>query len=349
MSSLIGPIKIGKTTFPSNIFYAPLAGCSDFPFRKISSLYGRPGLQFCEMVKMDALVRLDAKTFRFIDYSQDMHPIGAQLCGSTVRFVGPAAKILEDLGFDSIDLNCGCPVDKVTKDKSGSALLKEPWRIGELISTIKSYVKVPVTVKIRAGWDEKSLVATDIVRIAELAGADAVTVHARTREQGYVGPAKWEWIKECVLAARSIKIIGNGDIFSPQDALRMLQETGCHGVLVARGTMGAPWIAEEVRQHAEGKFIRTRTLEERRRVLEEHFEWIMRYQNDHQALIDLRRVGCWYFPKMKGTRQFREAISHAKSLSEAQQLIHTFQFEEEEEIPDIKQSKTIGSSGLECC
>lgn len=331
MTHYIRPITIGPRTFQNNIFYAPLAGCSDFAFRKMSSLYGQPGLQFCEMVKMDALVRLDTKTFRFIDYSVDMHPIGAQLCGSNLRVVGPAAKILEDLGFDSIDLNCGCPVDKVTKDKSGSALLKEPWIIGEIVSTIKKYVKVPVTVKIRAGWDEKHIVAAEIVRIAELAGADAITVHARTREQGYVGPAKWNWIKECVQAARTIKVIGNGDIFTPQDAIRMLEQTGCHGVLVARGAMGAPWIAEEIKCHDKGLPLAPRTLEQRREVLKEHFAWVMRYQNDHQALIDLRRIGCWYFPKMKGTKHFREAISHAKNLEEAQHLIATFQFEEGDE------------------
>lgn len=325
----IKPIQIGKREFSSNIFYAPLAGCSDYPFRMMSALFGKPGIHFCEMVKMDALIRNDVGTFHILDYAASMHPIGAQLCGSKPEIAGQAARMIEELGFDSLDLNCGCPVDKVTKDGSGSGLLKEPYRVGDIVANMVSAVKIPVTVKIRAGWDEDQLVYKDLVRIVELAGASAITLHARTREQGYTGNAKWPWISECVKAATKIPVIGNGDIFTAQDALKMLEETGCHGVLVARGTMGQPWIAEDIRRLDAGLPIHEKTLADRRQMLLEHLHYTKIYQNDRKALVDMRRVGCWYFPKAKGTRQFRDAIAHATSLSDVEELIKTFPFGDE--------------------
>src|ERR1700676_2979243 len=161
MKFLTKPLQLGSLNLSHRIFYAPLAGCSDFPFRKMSAMY-RPGLMYCEMVKMDALVRYDAGTFHILDYSADMHPIGAQICGSKPSLAGQAAKIIEDLGFDVVDLNCGCPVDKVTKDGSGSGMLKTPELIGEVIANMVAMVKIPVTVKIRAGWDDDSINAAQI-------------------------------------------------------------------------------------------------------------------------------------------------------------------------------------------
>lgn len=315
--------KLGNLELPSNIFYAPLAGCSDYPFRKMSSFY-KPGLQFCEMVKMDALVRYDKGTFQMLDFDPDMHPMGAQLCGSKVEFAGLAAKMLEEMGFDVIDLNCGCPVDKVTSDGSGSGLLKNPKKIGDLIANMVAKVKVPVTVKIRAGWDESNLVAPEITQIAEQAGAKAITIHGRTRVQGYRGPAKWGWIRECREVAKSIKIIGNGDLFSATDVERMFDEVGCDAVLIARGTLGNPWICEDVYRHFEKKDPIIRTLEERRQALKRHFEITTAYQNDKRSLTDMRRVGCWYVNKTSGSKEFRQKISHATSIDEVRDLILNF-------------------------
>src|SRR3984957_5266185 len=156
MSFYQTPFLLGKTVLRNNIFYAPLAGCPDFPFRRMSAHY-RPGLMYCEMVKMDALIRHDPGTYHFLDYSPDMHPIGAQICGSKPGVAAQAAKIIEDLGFDVIDLNCGCPVDKITKDGSGSGMLKTPELIGEVLANMVAAVRIPVTVKIRAGWDESQI------------------------------------------------------------------------------------------------------------------------------------------------------------------------------------------------
>jgi nifR3 family TIM-barrel protein len=326
--NFVQPITLRKREFSSNVFYAPLAGCSDFPFRKMSARFS-PGLMYCEMVKMDALVRYDSGTFHILDYSRDMHPIGGQICGSKPEIAGKAAKIVEDLGFDVVDLNCGCPVDKVTKDGSGSGLLKNPNIIGDIIANMVASVKIPVTVKIRAGWDEDSLVFREIVKIAESAGACALCIHARTRQQGYEGSANWSWIKEAKEAAKEIKIIGNGDLFSADAAIRMFEETGCDAVLISRGTMGQPWIAHDIARLARGENIPYRTVQERKELLLEHFNCSIGYGSDRRAVLDMRRVGCWFFKKAKGNKSFRDAISHAQTVEEMRSLILDFQVDEE--------------------
>lgn len=336
------PFKLGNVTLPNNIFYAPLAGCSDFPFRKMSAKY-RPGLMYCEMVKMDALVRHDPSTFHILDYSPDMHPIGAQLCGSKPSIAGQAAKILEELGFDVIDLNCGCPVDKVTKDGSGSAMLKTPDLIGEVIASIVAAVKIPVTVKIRAGWDEKNIIAKDIVKIAEQAGAQAICIHGRTRQQAYRGPANWEYIKECKEVAQTIKIIGNGDVLDGPSTKKIFEQTGCDAVLVARGTMGQPWIVEDIIRYLEELDPISRNLEDCRQALYEHFLFTQQYHNDHRVCVDMRRVGCWYLKKSAGTRSFRELISRADSLDQIKDLILNFP------LGEMIEEKCDSVDEVDCC
>ncbi|MDF2577088.1 MAG: dus [Chlamydiales bacterium] len=323
MNYLKKQFKLGSLELPSNIFYAPLAGCSDYPFRMMSKRHGSPGLMYCEMVKLDALVRHDANTYKLLDYHHSMHPIGAQLCGSRPELAAAAGRTLEDLGFDVIDLNCGCPVDKVTKDGSGSGLLKNPQKIGEIISNLVAVVKIPVTVKIRAGWDEQSLVTAEITEIAEQAGAVAITVHGRTREQGYKGPANWDHIKLAKQVAKKIAVIGNGDLFEPEDAKKMFAYTGCDGVLVARGTMGQPWIAQDIYNLLQGTPINQRTPAEYLQALLEHIDIISEYQEEYAAVVDIRRIGNWYMKETPGVREFRNAISRVETVQEAKDLINT--------------------------
>ncbi|MFI0435370.1 MAG: tRNA dihydrouridine synthase DusB [Parachlamydiaceae bacterium] len=323
MTFLTHPIKLGSLKLPHRIFYAPLAGCSDFPFRKMSAKY-RPALMYCEMVKMDAVIRHDPGTFHILDYSIDMHPIGAQLCGSKPAVAGKAAKMIEDLGFDVVDLNCGCPVDKVTKDGSGSGMLKTPELIGDVISSMVAAVKIPVTVKIRAGWDEQQMNAVEIVKIAEQAGAKAICIHGRTRQQGYRGPANWDHIKACKEAANTILVIGNGDVVDGPSSEKIQAQTGCDAVLIARATMGQPWIVEDILCHLNGEPAKERSLEDCRKALFEHFLYTQSYHHDHRVCVDMRRVGCWYLKKSSGTRQFRELISRAKNLQEIHDLILHF-------------------------
>jgi tRNA-dihydrouridine synthase B len=326
MKFLKAPFSLGSLSLPNNIFYAPLAGCSDLPFRSMACRY-RPGILYSEMVKIDALVRNDPHTYRLLDYTSDMHPIGAQICGSKPKLAATSAKIIEDLGFDVVDFNCGCPVDKVTKDGSGSAMLKTPELIGEILSEVIAAVKIPVTVKIRAGWDEQTINAPLITEIAEAAGAQAIAIHGRTRAQAYKGAANWEYIRACKQAAKKILVIGNGDVFDAQSALRMFQVTGCDAVLVSRGTMGQPWIVEDILDLLMENPLKTRGVSTVRETLLDHFETIIRYQNEKQSLLDFRRVGCWYLKKCEGVRTLRMQLNQASSTSEVFTLIHQFQWD----------------------
>lgn len=304
------------------IVYAPLAGCSDFPFRKMSARY-RPDLMFCEMVKMEALLRNVPTTYRMLEYSEEMRPIGGQICGSKLELAAPAAKIIEDLGFDVVDFNCGCPVDKIAKDGSGSAMLKQPELIGEMIAAMVAAVNIPVTLKIRIGWNENSINAVEVTKIAEQAGATAIFVHGRTRSQAYRGPANWEYIKACKEAAGKIRVIGNGDVFSAEAALRMFHETGCDGVLVSRGTMGQPWIVQNIRAALKGEPLYEPTFEACKQALLDHFTLSTQYKSERGALIDMRKVCCWYLKNTKGAKELRAQASRAASLEEVECLIQS--------------------------
>lgn len=319
--------QLGSLTLPNNIFYAPLAGCSDLPFRLMSAKY-KPGLMYCEMVKMDALIRNDSHTFRILDYVAGMHPIGAQICGSKPEIAGACARMAEDLGFDVIDLNCGCPVDKVTKDGSGSGMLKTPDLIGETLIEMKRAVRIPVTVKIRTGWDEQHINAPLITKIAEEAGADAICIHGRTRQQGYTGPANWDHIAACKREAKRIKVIGNGDVFDAESAERMFAYTKCDAVLVSRGTMGQPWIAEDIKRLFQKEQPRIRTPRDIKEALLEHFSYILEYQNERRSLLDFRRVGCFYLKKCRGAKILRSAINQSQSTKQAFDAIEEFPWEE---------------------
>lgn len=325
MKTPIKPIQIGKITLPKNVFYAPLAGCSDFPFRQMSAKYA-PGLMYCEMVKMEPLVRRDKTTLRLLDYAENMRPIGAQLCGSNPKIAAQAAKMIEELGFDVIDLNCGCPVDKVTKDGSGSGMLKNPQLIGEVLSEMISAVSIPVTVKIRAGWDEEHIIATQVTEIAEQAGAQAITIHGRTREQAYRGEANWDHVKACKQVAKQIKVVGNGDLFNAEAVKKMFEYTECDAVLVARGTMGQPWISEDIVHTLEKKDLVKRTLEDSRKALLEHFYYMTAYHEERRVILEMRKVGCWYFKQEAGVRHFRSAISQVSSLEEIAHAIKEYSF-----------------------
>ncbi len=314
------PYQLGKLILPNNIFYAPLAGCSDFPFRRMSARY-RPGLMFCEMVKMDPLVRDDSYTLSLLDYEESMRPIGAQICGSKVELAAASAKRIESLGFDLVDLNCGCPVDKVTKDGSGSGLLKTPEKIGEIISQMVNAVKIPVTVKIRIGWDEEHINAEEITKIAEAAGAVSIAIHGRTREQAYRGPARWEPIRQCKAAANKIRVVGNGDLFSKESVSKIFEETGCDAALIARGTMGSPWIVQEILAHLQGQIVTPKTHLECFEALCEHYEYMKEYHVERQVVVDMRRVAPWYIKNIFGAAHLRAQFNQAQSIEAIDALL----------------------------
>jgi tRNA-dihydrouridine synthase B len=301
---------------PNNVVYSPLAGCSDYPFRRMVRKY-HEGLIFCEMVKMDALVRHDQSSYHILDYDELMHPIGAQLCGSNLNFVVEASKIIEDLGFDVLDLNCGCPVDKVVRD-GGSGLLKTPDLIGELLCKMVNAVNIPVTVKIRAGWDDNSVNVEETTRIAEEAGASAIFIHGRTRKQGYRGKACWDYIRQGKDVAKEMPVFGNGDVFDKISAENMMEETGCDGVLISRGTLGQPWLGREILED-------TPVYRDCLEVLFEHFEYILQYYDSRRAVLDARKIGCWYVKNVPGARELRAAISKVKTIDEIRKMFESWE------------------------
>lgn len=323
----VKPLQLGNLTLPVNVLYAPLAGCSDYPFRKMNSFF-KPVLTFCEMVKMDALIRNDSNTFRLLDFDKDMHPIGAQLCGSKPHLAGPCARMIEDLGFDVLDLNCGCPVDKVTKDGSGSGMLKQPELIGEVLHEMVKAVSIPVTVKIRAGWDESSINAPLITKIAEEAGAKAITIHGRTRVQAYKGASNWDHIKACKDVAKQIKVIGNGDILDGPSAKAVFDQTGCDGILISRGTLGKPWIAEEIIQYLQEGYAEEKSPDDFKKTFINHMKVTLGYESDRRALIAMRRIGSWYLRQGNKTKELRDLLNKAKTIDEVEKIIHNYNFDE---------------------
>lgn len=319
------PLSIGSLVLPSPIIYAPLAGCSDYPFRKMARQFHK-GLMYCEMVKMDPLVSEGGQTLQLLDYSEEMHPIGAQLCGSRPEYAKDSAQIIEELGFDTVDLNCGCPVDKVTKDGSGSGLLKSPHKIGTIIKNMVNSVSIPVTLKIRLGWDDDSHVCEQVTRIAEDCGAQAITIHGRTRQQAYRGDANWDPIAACKQIAKHIKVIGNGDIFCPQTATDKWDFAKTDGILIARGTMGQPWISEDIINVLSQQKCVDRSLQFKKEVLLRHINIIEQYQVPRRQLTDLKRISCWYMKHFPQAKERRSSLMQEKNFESAKQRILEWDF-----------------------
>jgi len=319
------PFQLGSLTLPNNIIIAPMAGCSNKTYRQMIYEYS-PGLIFCEMVKIEALVRKDFHTLQYLEYDNNNRPIGAQICGSNPSVAAIAAKMIEDLGFDILDINCGCPVTKVIKDKSGSGMLLYPDLIEDLLNKVVESVNIPVTIKIRMGWDNENIIAEKLVEIAEKAGAAAITIHGRTRSQGYKGKANWEIIRLCKQKAKNIKIIGNGDIWSAQDAFDMFMETGCDGVMLARGALGRPWLIQEIKE----MFYKEKKSEMKKNHvflhLLKHFELILKNtEQERKALFNMRQVGCWYLKSFEGAKTLRLAINTASTPKEIISILKDFQ------------------------
>jgi tRNA-dihydrouridine synthase B len=314
--TLFRPIKIKNLELASNIVYSPLAGCSDLPFRAMVRKFS-DSLFFTEMTKGEAIVRGDKGTFSILSFSKGMHPIGAQICTSDKEVARTSSAIIEDLGFDLLDLNCGCPVDKVTKDGSGSALLKTPEKIGEIVYEMQKKVDIPITVKIRAGWDQHSINAKQVTKIAEQAGAYAIFIHGRTREQGYKGGANWDYIKEACDQERSILVFANGDINCKESAEKALVHTGADGVLVSRITMGNPHISQDILLGKD--FIPPTPFQ----LFSEHVKEILRYQVPRKVLSDIRKVACWYLKEEEAYTFVRKEITKASCIEEVITIIES--------------------------
>ncbi|HEX3821238.1 MAG TPA: tRNA dihydrouridine synthase DusB [Candidatus Sulfotelmatobacter sp.] len=242
-------LQIGSVTISPATVLAPMAGVTDTVFRRFIRNLGGCGLIMTEFTSADGVLRKrDQKAKRYLHFYEDEHPISAQLFGSNPQVMAEAARMVEDLGFDLVDLNLGCPAKKVVKCNGGSGLLRDLPAIGRIFEAVRAAVKIPFTVKFRAGWNEQEIVCVELARMAESCGLAAVALHARTREQGYSGNARWEWIA-AVKDALKIPVIGNGDIRSPEDACAMVAQTGCDAVMIGRMAPSNPWIFRQIEQY----------------------------------------------------------------------------------------------------
>lgn len=314
-------IKLGKVTLKTPVFQSPMADCTDIAFRLIARDLGLE-LAFTEMISAEALARENKRTLPLVRRVRGDKPLGAQLVGHNPASMGKAAAIIEALEFDILDLNCGCPVRKVTGPGAGSALLQRPDIAEKIFKNVMAHVKkIPVTVKMRAGFtDPSGNEAVTLARLAEDHGLAAVTVHGRTRAQGYTGKADWKPI-ERVKKALKIPVFGNGDIFAAADAGRMMEITGCDGVAIGRGALGNPWLYAGIQATLNGKHPIDPNFEEKKRVALEHIRLEIRYEGKKAGVLRSRRIAAWYFKGCPNVAQFREKINHAASFEEMAGLI----------------------------
>lgn len=309
--------QIGNVTIKNKVVLAPMAGISNTSFRKIIKRMGA-GLIYAEMVSDKAIVFDNEKTINMLLMSEEERPIAQQIFGSDLESFVEAAKIVEEkMHPDIIDINMGCPVPKVAiKNQAGSALLKNPEKIKEIVSAVVEAVSVPVTVKIRSGWDEDTINAVEVAKIIEEAGASAITIHGRTRSQGYSGHADWNIIK-AVKEAVNIPVIGNGDVTSAFECQRMLQETNCDAVMIGRGVLGNPWLIKECVDYLEcGKKPTPVSNKEKIQMMKEHYELLKNDKSEKVATMEMRTHILYYLKGMPNSKEMKNRVCMTKNSEE---------------------------------
>ncbi|MBI3392980.1 MAG: tRNA dihydrouridine synthase DusB [Nitrospirae bacterium] len=308
---MIRQLAIGKVIVENNLIQAPLAGYTDLPFRLLVREFGA-GLTVSEMISAEGVVRSGARSLALAETCPEERPFAVQIFGARPEAMAEAARILSEKPIDLIDINMGCPVPKVVRNGGGAALLKNPKEAARLMKAVAAASKVPVTIKIRAGWDERTKTALDVAREAEDAGISAVTVHARTRSQGFSGQADWRIIA-AVKKAVGIPVIGNGDVFSAEDARRMFEETGCDGIMIGRGAVGNPWVYRDIidmaRVGARGDAPSPPSIVERRDVILRHLGMLAELRGEVHAARLFRKYVSGYTRGLPGGAGFREAAN----------------------------------------
>lgn len=316
---------IGNVEIKNKIVLAPMAGISNTAYRQIIKEMGA-GLIYAEMVSDKAIMYGNEKTFDLLKMDEKERPIAQQIFGSDKESFIKAAKMVEEkMHPDIIDINMGCPVPKVAiKSQAGSALLKNPQKVGEIVNAVVNAVSIPVTVKIRSGWDEKSINAVEIAKVIEASGASAITIHARTRSQGYSGHSDWTIIKK-VKEAVKIPVIGNGDVISCFEAKRMLDETKCDAVMIGRGVLGNPWLIKECVEYLEsGKLPNVVTPKEKVEMLKRHYQLLLDNTNEKQAILEIRTHALWYIKGLPGSSIIKNEICKTKTSKELFKILDEY-------------------------
>ncbi len=303
---MLRPLVIGALKLPGNLLLAPMAGITDLPVRLLARRYGA-ALCYTEMVSVNGLVREGRKSFDLVRSSSDDRPLGIQIFGDEPEVMGEGAALVASFG-DLMDINMGCPVRKVVGNGAGSALLREPLKVAAVIRAVRRRVTLPLTVKIRSGWQAGEENYREIARIAEAEGCDAITLHPRTRSQMFSGSSAWEQIAE-VKSLLSIPVLGSGDLFTPRNVVAMLKETGCDGVMLARGAMGNPWLFRESRRLLSGETVTPPTRWERLEVSLFHLEQFILNAGEPVAVREMRRHVSWYAKGLPGAAAFRAQVN----------------------------------------
>ncbi len=316
-------MKIGKVELESNILLAPMAGVTDKAFRMIVKPFG-PALMYTEMVSGKGLFYKSKKTADLLTADESEKPVAVQIFGHDADIMAEIANSALEYGAAVIDINMGCPAPKIVNNGDGCALMKSPETAAKVISAVCRAVDVPVTVKFRAGWDDKRINAVEFAKIAEQSGASAVTVHGRTREQFYSGTADLDIIK-AVKAAVKIPVIGNGDIIDGGSAAHMLEYTGCDGIMVGRAAEGNPWIFKEISAYLkDGTVLPPPDLDERREVALKHLGLLVEFKGEHRGVLEGRKHMAWYFKGVSGGAVLRTALNKAQKYDEMCGLINEF-------------------------
>jgi nifR3 family TIM-barrel protein len=310
-------LKIGSLELATNLCLSPLAGYTNLPFRRVVRELGGCGLATTDLVNARSLLENNRRALELVATSPDDRPWAIQLFGAVASEMRDAAKKCEDLGANAIDINMGCPVRKVCKVGGGSAMMTELVKTADLVQGMVSAVKIPVTAKMRLGWDEKNLTAPDLARALEEAGVAAIFVHGRTREQGFSGFVNLQGIAAVVRAVKHIPVIGNGDVTTPEGARRMMRETGCRGVSIGRGAFYNPWIFR-----ATARFLDTEELipepdfEERIRVVTRHLERNIEFFGEERGCVLFRKVIPWYARRFGPASEFKKQVVQIRSRAD---------------------------------
>jgi len=311
----VKPFKIRNIEINPPLILSPMAGVTDYTFRRLIKRRGGVGLSVSEFISVEGLTRSNPKSKRQMRFAEEERPFAVQIFGGQVERMALGAEMAEEVGADILDINCGCPAPKVVRNGGGSGLLKDLPRLETILTEIKKSISIPLTLKLRTGFTDAAINCVEVAKMAEQCGVEHIQLHGRTKEQGYKGLANWEWVREIKKAVK-IPVSGNGDVTTVENALQRFKETGCDGILIGRGAMQNPWIFRQIEDALAGREPYLPTLEEKQAVLLEFFELLREDMPELPALGKMKQLAGQFTKGLVGGAQFRQTLYHSHSAPE---------------------------------